>query len=56
MKDKAEAARMEKERAVAKKMLAQAPARKLASTILKKGWQVGAPQTSLGKWLRKNTA
>ena len=48
---KAAAAAKAKQEAEAKKVLERAPSKRLAIALLKQGWQIGAPQISIGKRL-----
>lgn len=46
---KAAAAAKAKQQAEAKRVLERAPSKQLAIALLKQGWQIGAPQISIGE-------
>ena len=48
LESKTAAAARAKQQADAKKVLQMAPSKRLAIALLKKGWQIGAPQISVG--------
>jgi len=48
LKIKAAAAQKAKDKEASRQVVLRAPARKLAITLLKQGWRIGAPQVSIG--------
>lgn len=49
LQGRAEAAAKAKHQEEAKRLVARAPSKRLAMALLKQGWQIGAPQVTIGE-------